>query len=103
MKLRRIVQERRRPQEFSSVTVDDPDPASFRYRRNNIPFLPALYLRVEPFHVLRIGIEDRSEKNALMRMVFVPIVAQQILVVPIELARLGIKSHCKVAVKLDQD
>ena len=51
------------------------------------------HVRVDPLHVPRIGIDDRADQRLLLVDVHVPVVAGQMLVVPDELARVGVAAR----------
>ena len=54
---------------------------------------PFAHVRVDPLHVPRIGIDDRADQRLLLVDVHVPVVAGQMLVVPDELARVGVAAR----------
>ena len=90
VELRRVVRARSRPEELAVVTVDHPYPSGFSNGCHNVAFLAPRNFRAEPFDFLGIRIERRAKQNALMRVILVPIVSWQVLVIPVELSRVRI-------------
>ncbi len=66
----------------------------------NVALLAAPDVRVDPLDELRIRVDRRSKQRPLVRVVLVPIVARQMLVVPGELAGVGIQRDGRIAVEI---
>ena len=98
--MRRVVRERRGPEELARLAVVEPDAAALGGRDGDVARDAARDVRVDPFDVRGIGIDDGADQGLLVRDVHVPVVAGQMLVVPDELARVGIQRDRRVAVEV---
>ena len=99
-KQRIIVGKRRGPEELAGAAVDLKNSAAFAHHHRYVVFFAARNIGIEPLHVLRVGIEFFADQRALVRVVHVPIVGGQMLVIPFELARFRIERDGGVAVKI---
>ena len=84
---------RRGPEKFAVVAVQHEDAAGFTDGDDDVALLAGPDCGVDPLHVLRIGTDARAHQRAFMRVVGVPVVAGQMLVVPGELAGVRIRAR----------
>ena len=99
-KFRRVVRKRLGPEELARVAIERPDAAALADRQRDVALLAARNVRIDPLHELRIGTDRRAHQHALVRVVQVPVVARQMLVVPDELAGVGIQRDRRIAVEI---
>ena len=100
MKCSRVVRKRHRPEELAGGAVVEPHAAAFADRDRDVALDAFRHVRVDPLHVPRIGIDDRADQRLFLVDVHVPVVAGQMLVVPDELARVGVERDRRVAVEI---
>ena len=82
------------------VAIERPDAAALADRQRDVALLAARNIRVDPLDELRIGIDRGPHQHSFVRVVQVPVIARQMLVVPDELAGVGIERHGRIAVEI---
>ncbi len=85
------------PQELSRAAIEREDAAGFTGGQNNVAALAGLDSGVEPFGGGMRGIEGGGDQDAIVGPVFIPIVAGQMLVVPVQLAGVGVDRDGRIA------
>src|SRR5688572_28089951 len=96
--LRSVNREWRCPQELAVAAVENEDSTGLANRHDDVTLLSSRHRRVDPLHEARIGIEPRSKQSPFMRVVRIPVVAGQMLVIPRELAGVRIQGDSRVAI-----
>ena len=99
-KLGSVVRKRIGPQELARRTIERPDATAFADVQRDVTRLAPWNIRVDPFDELRIGADGGPHQNSFVRVIHIPVVARQMLVIPNELAGIGIERHGRIAVKV---
>ena len=98
--VRIVVRKRRGPEKLAGGAIQLEDSAGFADRDRDVALLAALDRGIDPFHELRIGIQSRPQQSSFVRVIGIPIVAGQMLVIPGELAGSGIDRDGGIAVEI---
>ncbi len=98
--VRRVERKRIRPEKLTVAAIDHEDAAAFTDHHRDVALFAAPHVGVDPLHELRIGTHGCAEQRPLVCVVFVPVVARQVLVVPRKLARRRIQRERRVAVQI---
>src|SRR6516164_4786577 len=81
-----VIWKRIGPEELSGVAVERPDSSAFSDIDGNVVLLAFLDRGTDPLHVFRIRVNGCPEENSFVRVVLIPIVARQVLVIPFQLS-----------------
>ena len=96
-----LERERVGPEELAGLAVVDEQAAGLAQHDHDLAlFGGAGQLRIDPAHRLRVGIDHRVDERALLHEVLVPVVARQVLVVPVDGAGVGVHGDGRVGVQL---
>ena len=98
--LRRVEWKGRGPQELTVIAIEREQAAAFTHTHRDVSLLVAGNIRIHPFHKFRIGIDRGPHEDSLVRVVLIPIVARQMLVIPGKLARIWIQRHGRIRVEI---
>src|SRR5690348_13644261 len=82
------------------MAVESEDATGFTSGENNVAALACLDLPVEPLGGCGRGIESGGDQDAVIGPVFIPIVAGQMLVIPIQFAGVGVDRESGIAVQI---
>ena len=97
---RSVIRERRRPKKFPVVAIQQEQSTTFADRSRNFMLRILRDRCIDPLHIFRIRIHGSREENALIRVVLIPVVARQVLVIPQQLAGFRIQRNCRIAVEI---
>ena len=96
-----VERERVGPEELAGLAVVDEQAARLAQHHHDLALLGgSRQLRVDPAHRLGVRVDHRVDERALLHEVLIPVVARQVLVVPVDGAGVGVHRDGRVGVQL---